>query len=94
MTDPGFEHLLQATTGEAVMSGTAITILRNGCRIFPARLDAIRSAARTIDLTYVYWTGSIADEFVDLLEGRARAGVEVNVLLDAVGAAKMDRTLV
>lgn len=95
VTDPGFEHLLEALTGEAVTSGNAVTILRNGCRIFPAMLDAIRSAARTIDFaTYVYWTGSIADEFVDALEERARAGVEVNVLLDAVGAAKMDRALV
>ena len=58
-------------------------------------LDAIRGAERTVDFaTYVYWTGSIAEEFVAALEERAQAGVEVNVLLDAVGAAKMDRALV
>ncbi len=95
VTDPGFEHLLEALTGEAPTSGNAVTVLRNGCRIFPAMLDAIRSAARTIDFaTYVYWEGLIADEFGDALEEGARAGGEVNVLLDAVGAAKMDQALV
>src|SRR4029453_4013616 len=44
--------------------------------------------------TYVYWTGSIAPEFAEALAERAEAGVEVNVLLDAVGGAKMDRTLI
>ena len=58
-------------------------------------LEAIRSAERTINFaTYVYWTGSIAPEFAEALAERAEAGVEVNVLLDAVGAAKMDRALI
>lgn len=93
--DPGFARLLEALTGSPVTDSNSITVLRNGCRIFPAMLDAIRSARLSIDFaTYVYWTGSIADEFVDALVERARAGVEVNVLLDAVGAAKMDRDLV
>ena len=95
VTDLEFERLLEALTGSCVTGGNSVTILRNGCRIFPAMLDAIRNAETTIDFaTYVYWTGSIAEEFVVALEERARAGVEVNVLLDAVGAAKMDRDLV
>jgi hypothetical protein len=58
-------------------------------------LEAIGSATRTINFaTYVYWTGSIAPEFAEALAERAEAGVEVNVLLDAVGAAKMDRGLI
>lgn len=92
--DPAFERLLEVLTGSAVSEGNAISVLRNGCRIFPAMLEAIRGAERCIDFaTYVYWTGGIAEEFVVALEDRARVGVEVNVLLDAVGAARMDRTL-
>ncbi len=93
--DPALERLVEALTGSPVTGGNSVTVLRNGCRIFPAMLQAIRSAEHSVDFaTYVYWTGSIAEEFVVALVERARAGVEINVLLDAVGAAKMDRALV
>ncbi|CAN5571751.1 hypothetical protein BH20ACT23_BH20ACT23_11880 [soil metagenome] len=93
--DPGFSHLLESLAGAPVREGNKVDILRNGHEIFPAMLDAIRSAEQTIDFaTFVYWRGDIAPEFADALAERARAGVEVNVLLDAMGAAKMERTLV
>ncbi len=44
-------------------------------------------------LTYVYWHGEIAREVADAVCERAEAGVEVNVLFDAVGSAKMGREL-
>ncbi|HZD74744.1 MAG TPA: phospholipase D-like domain-containing protein [Actinomycetota bacterium] len=90
-----FGRLVEVLTVAPLRQGNRITILRNGCEIFPAMLDAIRAARQTIEFaTYVYWTGSIAPEFADALAERAAAGVVVNVLLDAVGAAKMDPALV
>jgi cardiolipin synthase len=92
---PDFARLVEVLTVAPLRQGNHITILRNGDEIFPAMLEAIRSAKETIDFaTYVYWTGSIAPEFADALSERAAAGVAVHVLLDAVGAAKMDRQLV
>jgi cardiolipin synthase A/B len=92
---PDFARLVEALTVAPLRQGNRITVLRNGREIFPAMLEAIRSAEQTVDFaTYVYWTGSIAPEFAAALAERAEAGVEVNVLLDAVGAAKMDRALV
>ena len=92
---PDFARLVEALTAAPLRQGNRVTVLRNGDQIFPAMLDAIRSAEQTVDFaTYVYWTGSIAPQFAEALAERARAGVEVNVLLDAVGAAKMDRALV
>ncbi|HEV2825550.1 MAG TPA: cardiolipin synthase B, partial [Actinomycetota bacterium] len=92
---PDFARMVEALTTAPLRQGNRVTVLRNGDEIFPAMLEAIRSAERTINFaTYVYWTGSIAPEFAEALAERARAGVEVNVLLDAVGAAKMDRRLV
>jgi cardiolipin synthase A/B len=92
---PDFARLVEALTAAPLRQGNRVTVLRNGDEIFPAMLAAIRSAERTVDFaTYVYWTGSIAPQFADALAERARAGVEVNVLLDAVGAARMDRALV
>jgi cardiolipin synthase A/B len=92
---PDFARMVEALTVAPLRQGNRVTVLRNGCEIFPAMLEAIRAAERTVNFaTYVYWTGSIAPEFAAALAERAEAGVEVNVLLDAVGAAKMDPTLV
>ena len=90
-----FARLVEVLTVAPLRQGNRITVLRNGRELFPAMLEAIRAARETVDfVTYVYWTGSIAPQFADALAERARAGVEVNVLLDAVGAAKMDHGLV
>ena len=88
--------MVEALTTAPLRQGNRVTVvLRNGHEIFPAMLEAIRSAQQTINFaTYVYWTGKHAPEFAEALAERAKAGVEVNVLLDAVGAAKMDRSLI
>jgi cardiolipin synthase A/B len=57
-------------------------------------LETIRQAESTINcLTYVYWRGEIAREVAGALADRARDGLDVNLLLDAVGTAKMERDL-
>lgn len=81
-----FESLL----GVPFTEGNHIDVLRNGCRIFPAMLDAIASATRSVEfLTFIYWKGNIAERFAQALADRAAAGVEVRVLLDSFGAASM-----
>ncbi len=93
--DPAFARQLESLTAAPVRHGNRVDVLRNGDRIFPAMLDAIAAAQTSIAFaTYVYWTGSIAPRVANALCERARAGVAVDVLLDAVGAAKMDRSLV
>jgi cardiolipin synthase A/B len=85
---------LEGVTGGSTCGGNRIDVLRNGDEIFPAMLEAIRSAERTVDmLTYVYWTGQIARDMAAALCERARAGVRVRVILDAVGAMSMDNAL-
>jgi cardiolipin synthase len=57
-------------------------------------LAAIRGATRTITFeTYIYWSGAIGRDFAEALAERARNGVKVHVLLDWVGSAKMDSSL-
>ena len=86
-----FEGLL----GDPFTEGNRIDVLRNGCRIFPPMLEAIAGAESSIELlTFVYWKGDIADRFAEALAERARAGVEVKLLLDAYGAKPMPRHLV
>ena len=70
-------------------------MLINGDQIFPCYLDTIRAAEKTLCLlTYVYWRGDIAHAVADALCERARAGVECNVLIDAVGGMKLEDDVV
>jgi cardiolipin synthase len=86
-----FLHAAEALTSAAITEGNDIDLLINGDAIFPAFLDTIRGARSTVNLlTYVYWRGEIAREVAGALCEKAQDGVEVNVLLDAVGTAKME----
>ena len=85
---------LEGLLGIPATEGNALTLLRNGDEIFPAMLEAVRGAERTIDfLTFVYWKGDIAREFAAALSERARSGVRVRVLLDAVGGRLIEADL-
>ena len=92
---PEFARLVEALSGAAVRSGNRVKVLRNGCRTFPSMLDAIASAESTIDFSsYIYWPGEITSHFTEALCERARAGVEVNLVVDGYGSAKLDRETV
>jgi cardiolipin synthase A/B len=87
--DPQFLRSMGSLLGPAIVGGNKVTTLLNGDEIFPAMLEAIRSAKKTITFeTYIYWSGTIGDEFAEALSERARAGVKVHVLLDWVGSGK------
>lgn len=89
-----FRRHLEGILGTPATEGNRIDILRNGDEIFPAMFDAIDTAERTIDfLTFVYWEGEIGKDLAERLCARARDGVRVRVLLDALGARTMDRRL-
>lgn len=90
-----FLHATESITGAPISVGNDLELLVNGDQIFPAFLETIEHAQRSLNLlTYVYWRGDIAHEVAARLAHRARAGVAVNVLLDAFGTAKMDPRLV
>ncbi|HET7692915.1 MAG TPA: phospholipase D-like domain-containing protein [Gemmatimonadota bacterium] len=87
--------VLAANLDAPLLEGNRIELLENGDEIFPAMLGAIRDARQSINLlTYIYWQGAIAREFAAELAAACRRGVEVRVLLDAVGSIPMDETLV
>jgi cardiolipin synthase len=61
--------------------------LRNGVEFYPEYLAAIRAARRAINLEfYEFLPGEVATELLEALTERARAGVEVRVLIDAIGS--------
>ena len=87
---PEFRQAAGSLLGPNFVAGNNITTLVNGNQIFPAMLNGIHSANRSIDLeTYVFIDGQIARQFATALAERARAGVKVNLILDAQGTRKM-----
>jgi cardiolipin synthase len=94
VADPQFRREMGVLLGPAILHGNHVTDLENGDEIFPAMLEGIRSAKKTITFeTYIYWSGEIGKEFADALSERARAGVDVNVTIDWAGSVSMDEKL-
>ncbi len=82
-----FVHVLESTCQTHLQEGNRVEILTNGDRFYPAMLEAIRRAGETIHMEcYIFKKGRIGDTFVDALAERARAGVRVTLVMDAIGS--------
>ena len=91
--DPQFIRSMGTLLGPPLVGGNQVETLLNGDQIFPAMLEAIRSAKRTITFeTYIYWSGDVGKSFADALAERARAGVKVQILIDWVVSQKMEES--
>ncbi len=68
-------------------AGCELTLLRDGAETYPAMLAALAAARRSICFeTYILAADLTGDRFKAVLMERARAGVEVRVIYDAVGS--------
>jgi len=89
-----YRYVLENTLGIPFSEGNSVDVLINGDEIFPAMLEAIRNAEHRIDfLTFVYWTGEVAENFAQALAQKADEGLDVRVILDSYGAAFMPAEL-
>jgi len=87
LSSPEFQRELEALAGSALESHTQVEALANGENFYEAELAAIASAKKSIDWeAYIFSKGEVAKKIVDALTERARAGVEVNLVIDAVGS--------
>lgn len=69
------------------MRGGSARLLNNGVEIFPTLLEALRRAEHTINfMVYIWEPGRAANQVMEVLLERARAGVQVRLLLDGFGA--------
>ena len=84
--DPQFCRTMSQFLGPPLIGGNAVRILENGAEIFPAMIEAIRSARHTITFeNFVFSHGRITTAFAEALSERARNGVQVRFLQDAIG---------
>jgi cardiolipin synthase len=84
---PEFARMLAMLSNAEPHSVAAIRVLTNGDEFYTAELEAIRSARHHVNLeAYIFQKGEIASRFIEALTDRARAGVKVRIVLDAVGS--------
>jgi cardiolipin synthase len=88
VTSEQFLWNLEAITDAKLNRCNRVEVFTNGNNFYEAELQAIAAAKKNINLeAYIFEKGDIAQRFVDALAERARAGVRVNLTLDALGCA-------
>lgn len=80
-------ELVDRVAARPLTSGNAVRPLLNGDEAYPAMLEAVDAATRSIALsTYIFDNDHAGRLFLDALERAVRRRVEVRVLIDGVGA--------
>jgi cardiolipin synthase len=88
-----FVHVLESTCQTHLEQGNRVEVLTNGDCFYPAMVEAIRQARETVTMEcYIFKKGQIADQFIEALSARARAGVRVTIVMDAIGSFGAFRT--
>jgi cardiolipin synthase len=91
---PEFLSTLEGATGTPFIPGNTITIYNNGDEFFPAMLEAIEKAKRSITMEqYIFWDGAVGRRFAEALAEKAREGVAVKLLVDAIGSATIGEVI-
>lgn len=87
---PALESLArfgQKILPENFAQGNSISLLLNGDEAYPAMLEAIAKAERSIAIsTYIFNNDEVGRRFVDALAEASERGVRVRLLIDGVGS--------
>jgi len=87
---PKFKQTLTQTVKAPWREGNQVTTLINGDAFYPAMLDAIHSASKSITFeTYAFVEGTMAQRFIIAFCKKAKEGVKVHLILDSIGAIDM-----
>ena len=86
-TSDHFIHVLESTCQTTLEHEQPDRDIHQRRPFYPAMLDAIRAARETINFEcYIFKKGEIGEQFIDALCERARAGVRVTIVMDAIGS--------
>jgi cardiolipin synthase len=92
LDSPEFVRQLEALASSRAVANTLIEPLPNGVNFYEAEIQAIAQAQKSVNwVAYIFAKGEIAQRMVAALTERARAGVEVNLVIDAVGSFSMPK---
>jgi cardiolipin synthase len=82
-----FLCVLEAVTDSQIHRRGRAEVLTNGEVFYEAELEAIRTASHSVNLeAYIFQKGEVTKAFVEALTERAKNGVQVRMVLDAVGS--------
>ena len=81
------EQAFSRTAGAPLICGNRVRLLKDAAENYPAWLEALRSAQKTIHFeSYIIHEDDIGWQFAEVLANKAREGVSVRILHDWVGA--------
>ncbi len=90
--DARFPAYVSALLGVEATGGNKYDVLANGDQMFPSMLAAVNGATRRICLeTYIYEKGAVGDQFSAAFEAAARRGVQIRIVIDALGSVKLPK---
>ncbi|WP_370627605.1 cardiolipin synthase [Comamonas sp. Y33R10-2] len=88
-------RLVGMTTDFPVSTATSMNLLVGGAATFDAIADAVRAARHHVHLEYyIYEPDETGTALRDLLIAKAREGVQVRFLVDALGSKKLGRKFI
>ena len=88
--DKDFLYTIQSTCQAALHHGNRVTVFTDGPAFYPAMIEAIKGARRAIVLEcYIFENGKVGHAFIDALSERARNGINVTVVVDAIGSLSL-----
>jgi len=84
---PDFPGLLALLVDSKVQQAGSVQVLTNGEAFYPAELAAIETARMSVHIeAFILHPSAIADRFLAALIDRAKRGVSVRVVIDAIGS--------
>ncbi|MCU1285978.1 MAG: phospholipase D/Transphosphatidylase [Acidobacteriales bacterium] len=82
-----FWWMLESVTDARLQQHNKIQVLPNGENFYKAELATIAQAQHSVNIeAYIFQKGEVAQKFIDSLTERARNGVKVKLVIDALGS--------
>jgi cardiolipin synthase len=85
-----FRYTMAGMTGMPLVEGNHVSVFNNGDEFYPAMLEAIEAAQSSITMEqFIFWDGQVGRRFADAFADKAREGIPVKLLVDAIGSSTL-----
>jgi cardiolipin synthase len=85
-----FRATMAGMTGTPLVGGNRVDLFNNGDEYYPAMLEAVEAAQHSVTMEqYIFWDGEIGRRFAEAFAERASQGIQVKLLVDAVGSSTL-----
>jgi cardiolipin synthase len=92
LESPEYWRMLETVSDSRLQPNNKIQVIANGENFYPAELAAIAQAKHSVNVeAYIFHKGEVTKRFVDALAERARNGVKVKMVIDAVGSTSTNK---